>query len=47
MELTILKIPTGFKQTLKFIVLKKQARWLLDSVKSYSKSDDECSNSIL
>jgi len=41
------KIPTGFKRTLKFIVLKKQNGWLLDSVKSYSKSDDKWSNSIL
>jgi len=43
----ICKIPSGFKQTLKFIVLKKQSGWLLDSVKSYSKSDDKWSNSIL
>ena len=41
------KIPTGFKQTLKFIVLQKQNRWLLDSVKAYSRSDDKWSNSIL
>ena len=41
------KIPTGFKQTLKFVVLKKANGWLLDSVKSYSKSDDKWSNSIL
>ena len=41
------KIPTGFKQTLKFVVMKKQNIWLLDSVKSYSKSDDKWSNSIL
>ena len=41
------KVPTGFKQTIKFVALKKQNKWLLDSVKSYSKSDDKWSNSIL
>ncbi|GHU78991.1 hypothetical protein FACS1894191_0800 [Clostridia bacterium] len=41
------RVPTGFKQTVKFIALKKRDRWLLDSVKSYSHSDDKWSNSIL
>jgi|GEM_PF-2909127 len=41
------KIPTGFKQTIKFIVLKKKDGWLLDSVKSYSRYEDKWSNSIL
>jgi hypothetical protein len=41
------QVPTGFKQTIKFIALRKQDAWLLDSVKSYSKSDDKWSNSIL
>lgn len=41
------QIPTGFKRTIKFIVLKKKDGWLLDSVKSYSKSDDKWNNSLL
>ncbi|MGI6153975.1 MAG: hypothetical protein ACOYJB_09135 [Christensenellaceae bacterium] len=41
------KIPTGFRQTVKFIVLKKKDGWLLDSVKTYCKSDDKWSNSLL
>ncbi len=41
------QIPTGFKQTVKFIVLKKKDVWLIDSVKAYSKSDDKWRNSIL
>ncbi|MDR1409297.1 MAG: RhsIA family immunity protein [Oscillospiraceae bacterium] len=41
------QVPTGFKQTIKFIALRKQGVWLLDSVKSYSESDDKWSNSIL
>lgn len=41
------QIPTGFKQTLKFIVLKKKDGWLLDSVKSYDELEDKWSNSLL
>ena len=43
----ICKIPTGFKRTIKFIAMKKQGKWLLDSVKSYSKCDDKWSNGLL
>ena len=41
------QIPIGFKGIKKFIALKKQGQWLLDSVKSYSKTDDKWSNSLL
>ena len=43
----ICKILTGFKRTIKFIAMKKQGKWLLDSVKSYSKCDDKWSSSLL
>lgn len=40
-------VPTGFKKRYKFVVLKKNDGWRIDSLKTYRKSSDKWENDLL